>query len=114
MLCDDTYGLDGLLAVEDAEELCRRLLASPGGWGSGTRHGEAVEVLARVHDSCDLPASLVALMVCTCRRWDRVTARLIAAIEESGLLCDVDLDELAGSLLSNECVISYPLTWLSP
>jgi hypothetical protein len=32
----------------------------------------------------ELPGSFVALMVCTCRRWDRVTARMIAAIEDSG------------------------------
>jgi hypothetical protein len=25
--------------------------------------------------------SLVTLLLCTCRRWDRVTAKLIAAIE---------------------------------
>jgi hypothetical protein len=58
--------------------------------------------------------SFVALMLCTCRRWDRVTSRLIAAVENSGLLDDAELDELADSCLSHEHVISYPLAWASP
>lgn len=53
-------------------------------------------------------------MVCTCRRWDRVTAKLIAAIEDAGLLGTGGLDELAEAFLSHEHVIAYPLTWVSP
>lgn len=100
--------------VEDADELCRQLLASPFGWGSSTRHMEAVEVLGKVHGTGELPAAFVALLLCSCRRWDRVTTRLIVAIEASGLLCHADLDELVESLLSHELVISYPLAWVSP
>jgi hypothetical protein len=111
---DDQAPLDELAALDDAEELCRRLLAAPSGWGSSTRHMEAVELLAKVHGTTELPASFVALMVCTCRRWDRVTTRLIAAVEDSALLDDAELDELAESFLSHEHVISYPLAWVSP
>lgn len=111
---DDDSALDQLSDVKDAEELCRQLLASPFGWGSSTRHMEAVEVLRKVHGRGELPAAFVALLLCSCRRWDRVTTRLIAAIEASGLLCDADLGELAASLLSHELVISYPLAWVSP
>ncbi len=103
-----------LLALEDGEELCRRLLATPWGYGRSTRHQEAVELLASVSGTSELPATFVALMVCTCQRWDRVTGRLIAAVEESGLLDHADLDELAESLLSHEHVIAYPLAWVSP
>jgi len=67
-----------------------------------------------VHGTSELPASFVALMVCTCRRWDRVTSRLIAAVEDSALLGDAELDELADSFLSYKHVISYPLAWVSP
>lgn len=102
-----------LVAIDDAEELCRRLLASPWGWGSSTRHGEAVELLASVRGTGELPTSIVALMLCTCRRWDRVTSRLITAIENSGLLDSTGLDELAESFLSHEQVIAYPLAWVS-
>lgn len=114
VLWDDKAPLDELAALEDAEELCRRLLAAPSGWGSSTRHMEAVELLAKVHGTSELPASFVALMLCTCRRWDRVTTRLIAAVEDSALLDDAELDELADSFLSHEHVISYPLVWISP
>lgn len=103
-----------MVAIDDAEELCRRLIASPWGWGSSTLHPEAVELLAQVQGASELPASFVALMVCTCRRWDRVTAKLIAAVQDSALLDDAELDELADSFLSHEQVISYPLTWASP
>jgi hypothetical protein len=103
-----------LAAIDDAEELCRRLLASPWGWGSSTRHAEAVEPLANVHGTGELPMSFVALMLCACRRWDRVTSRLIAAVEDSGLLDSAGLDELGESFLSPEQVIAYPLAWVSP
>jgi hypothetical protein len=113
-LWDDNAPLDELAASEDADELCQRLLASPWSWGSSTSHIEAVELLAKVHGTGELPASFVALMVCTCRRWDRVTARLIAAVEDGGLLDAAELDELAESFLCHEHAISYPLAWASP
>lgn len=103
-----------LAAIADAEELCRRLLASPWGWGSSTRHAEVVELLGKVQGTSELPMSFVALMLCTCRRWDRVTGRLIAAVQDSGLLDRAALDELAQSFLSHEQVIAYPLAWVSP
>jgi hypothetical protein len=111
---DDDWGADRFAAIDDGEELCRELLASSGGWGSSTCHREAVELLERVAGTSDLPGSFVALMVCACRRWDRVTARLIAAIEDAELLDDAGLDELADAFLSHEHVVSYPLTWVSP
>lgn len=114
MRWDDDAPLAELAASGDAEELCRRLLASPGGWGSSTRHTEAVDLLAEVHGTGGLPGSFVALLVCTCRRWDRVTARLVAGIEESDLLSDDELDDLSESLLADELVISFPLAWVSP
>ena len=43
-----------------------------------------------------------------------MTTRLIAAVEDSALLDDAELDELADSFLSHEHVISYPLVWVSP
>lgn len=87
--------VDELVAVEDADELCRLLLGNPGGWGRSTRHAEAVELITRVRGTGELPFSLAVVLVCTCRRWDRVTAKLIAAIQDSGLLHDAELDELA-------------------
>jgi hypothetical protein len=86
----------------------------PWGWVSSTSHTKAVELLARVRGTSELPASFVALMVCTCSRWNRVTARLISAVEDGALLDGAELDELAESFLSHEHVISYPLAWVSP
>src|SRR5262249_2815484 len=66
-----------------------------GGGDSRPRHSEAVSLLRATHGRGTLPGSLVALLLCTCHRWDRVTAKLIAAIDDSGLLSSVELDELA-------------------
>ena len=88
------------------------LVQSPWGWGSSTRHGEAISLLRGLRGGT-LPGSLVALLLCTCRRWDRVTAKLIAAVEECGVLSGPDLDELAESLLSDEVVAVFPLAWIS-
>ena len=60
-----------------------------------------------------LPGSFAALLLCTCHRWDRVTAKLIAAIAHSGTLTSAELDELAESLLSDEVVVEFPLAWVS-
>ena len=43
-----------------------------------------------------------------------VTAKLIVAIDDSGLLGSMELDELAESLLSDEVVAVFPLAWVSP
>jgi hypothetical protein len=83
--------LEELAEAEDGDELCRLLLESPWGWGSSTQHREAVELLERVPGRGELGDELVALLLWTCRRWDRVTAKLIDAIEDSGLMSDADL-----------------------
>jgi hypothetical protein len=83
------------------------------GWGSSTRHGEAVDLLRTTHGRGALPGSFVALLLCTCHRWDRVTAKLVAAIEACGLLNSAELDELAESLLSDEVAVEFPLAWVS-
>ena len=96
--------MEELAAARDSDELCRLLVQSPWGWGSSTRHEEAVSLLRGLRAGT-LPGSLVALLLCTCRRWDRVTAKLIAAVEECDALSGPDLDELAESLLGDEVVV---------
>ena len=111
----ESYGdpaMEELAAARDSDELCRLLVQSPWGWGSSTRHGEAVSLLRGLRGGT-LPGSLVALLLCTCRRWDRVTAKLIAAVEECDVLSGPDLDELAESLLGDEVVAVFPLAWIS-
>ena len=92
--------LSELAEVADGDELCLRLLQSSGGWGRSTQHLEVLQLLEMVHGGCQLGDELLALLLCTCRRWDRVTAKVIAAIEDSGLVADVstrvDFSRLAG------------------
>ena len=114
VFCGDDEAFEELAGVGDADELCRRLLESPAGWGRSTRKMEAVGLLAKVRGTGRVGLSLVALLVCDCWRWRRITAELIAAIEASGLLDDQQLDELAGAFLAREHVISYSLAWMSP
>ncbi len=61
-----------------------------------------------------LPDAFLAMLVCTCDRWGRVTAKLIAAVEGSGILTGADLDELAESFLGEEVLIEYPFLWAYP
>jgi hypothetical protein len=106
--------VDELVSVNNADELCRLLIGNPGGWGRSTRHAEAVELLTRVHGTGELPFSLAVVLVFTCRRWNGVTAKLIAAIHDSGLLDDAELNELADAFIAHDHAISYPLAWASP
>jgi len=102
-----------LAAAGDREGLCKLLLHSAWGWGSSTGHQEAVGLLRDLPDDDTVPTVLVALLLCTCRRWDRVTAKLIAGIEECGVLTGPDLDELAESLIGDKVTIVFPLAWIS-
>jgi hypothetical protein len=102
-----------LMAAQDADELCRMLVTSSWRWPSSSRYREAVELLRQVNGTGTLPGSLTALLLCTCGRWDRVTAKLIAAIADSGLLGDDHLDDLAESLVDDRVVVVYPYAWVS-
>ena len=108
---DEDPAFDELTTAGDSDELCRLLARSL--WGSSARHQEAVSLLRATRSRGTLPGPLVALPLCTCHRWDRVTGKLIAAIEDSGLLTRAELDELAVPLLSDEAVAAYPLAWVS-
>jgi hypothetical protein len=76
---DEDTAIKELAAAGDSDELCRLLVRSPWGWGSSTYHGEAVSLLRGLRSRGTLPGSLVAVLLCTCHRRDRVTAKLIAA-----------------------------------
>lgn len=110
----DDEGIAELADIEDADELCRRLLESPWRWSSSSRWREAVYLLGRVRGTGTLPVSFLALLLCTCWRWDRVTSKLIAGLEGSGMLAEADLDELAEAFLGDEVVIEYPFLWVRP
>lgn len=111
---DDDPAIDELSAAEDADELCRLLLESAWRWGHSSHCAEAVDLLAGVHGTGTLPDAFIVMLLCTCERWGRVTSKLIAAIEASGILTNADLDDLAESFLSVEVVIEYPFLWACP
>jgi hypothetical protein len=105
--------LSELAEVADGDELCRLLLQSSSGWGSSTQHREVLQLLEMVHGDCEMGDELLTLLLCTCRRWDRVTAKVIAAIEDSGLVAGADLDGLAESFVTVEVIVEFPLAWIS-
>lgn len=110
---DDDPAVHELAAARNADELCRLLVQSPWGWGSSTRHHEATSLFRDLPGAPGLPSTLVALLLCTCGRWDRVTAKVIAGIEESGVLTGPDLDDLAESLISDKVTVVFPSVWIS-
>lgn len=114
MAWEDCVERDEFADVNDADELCRRLLASSGFGGSRTRHEDAVEVLARVRGTGGPGEGFATLLLCTSPRWDRATGRLIEAIERAGLLADDELDELAEAFLADAVEVVHPLAWVWP
>ena len=111
---DEDLALRELSSARDTDELCRLLLQSSWGWRSSSHHVEAVDLLGKVQGTWTLPTAFCALLLCTCQRWQAVTAKLIAAIEASGMLTSSDLDELAESFLNEDVMVRYSLAWLNP
>src|SRR5215210_755414 len=103
---------DEFADVYDLDELCRRLLGPDGAGRRRSSHHDAVDVLGRVHDTGKLGAGLAALLICTSPRWDRVTGRLIAALEASGVLTDQELEELADTLAADAVDVKFPTAWV--
>jgi hypothetical protein len=114
MRADDDSQFEELAAAEDVTELCRRLLSASHGWGRSTRSTEAVQLLAKVSPTRELPISFVTLLLCTSGRWDRIATRLLADVKASGILSESDLLDLAELFLTKELTISYRLAWVSP
>lgn len=74
---------------------------------------DAVAALRRLHRSRPDGAAQTAGLLCTDHRWRRVTAPLVAAVEQSGLLTDAELDELAdGFLWSDRYRWPVPDSWI--
>jgi len=74
---------------------------------------DAVAALRRLHRGRPDGAVRTAGLLCTDHRWRRVTAPLIAAVEQSGLLADAELDELAdGFLWSDQYRWPVPEVWI--
>jgi hypothetical protein len=87
--------LEDLIALHTAatvEELWRILVVGPG--LRGGRSFEAVGLFKKHHGHGDADALRTALLLCTDRRWDRDSGRLVRALVETGTLGDADIGEL--------------------
>lgn len=108
---DPLTDLGALWTARDPEELWRALVVYPG--RSTTHHWEAVQLFRRHHEGGTPGAPRTALLLCTDRRWDRCTARLIAGIADTSILGEDDLDELADCFLWSDAVrFQYPVSWI--
>ena len=105
-------GLAELRAAASVADLHRLLVAR---WMSGrsTRHQEAVELFVLHHGEDPAGAVDTAVLLCTERRWNRCTAKLIADICATGILDDDALDTLADRLLwAGHLSVRGPLSWV--
>lgn len=74
---------------------------------------DAVAAWRRLHRGCPDGAVQTAGLLCTDHRWRRVTAPLVAAMEQSGLLTDAEREGLAnGFLWSDQYRWPVPEAWI--
>jgi len=100
-----------LWTAEDAEALWKALTLRQS--LSGAHPFEAVGLFRRHHENGEPGAVTTALLLCTASRWGRDTARLIAALVDTAILLDEDLDELASTFLwSDRFRFEYPARWI--
>lgn len=108
---DPLTDLGALWTASDPEGLWRALVVHTG-WRSTTHHWEAVELFRHHHEDGSPGALTTVLLLCTDRRWDRCTARLIAGITDTSILGEEDLGELAGAFLWSEHIrFECPVSW---
>jgi hypothetical protein len=101
----------GLWTASDPEELWRALVVHSD--RSTTDHWLPVQLFRRHHADGTPGALTTALLLCTDRRWDRCTARLIAGIADASFLSVDDLNELAARFLwSDRFRFEYPVSWI--
>jgi hypothetical protein len=73
----------------------------------------AVAAFQSLHSGAEPGAFDSAVLLCTARRWRRVTHLLIADILKTGILTESDLDRLAAAFLTeDELKYSFPSSWL--
>jgi hypothetical protein len=109
-MTDGLSDMFALYSAADHDELWQVLLLLPG--PRSTFHGEAVQLFRRHHEDGTPEALTTAQLLCTDRRWERCTTRLIRGIEDAAILSDADLKELAGSFLwPDHLTFHVPLEW---
>lgn len=105
-------GLAELRAAASVVDLHRLLVSSQVG-GRSTRHQEAVELFVLHHREHPTGGVDTAVLLCTERRWNRCTTKLIVDICATGILGDDALDALADRLLwTDRPSVRGPLSWV--
>lgn len=108
---DPLSDLVALWTASNPEELWQALVLQPG--RSTTDYWSAVGLLRRHHGNGTPGALATTLLLCTDRRWDRCTHRLVAGIVDSSILGKDDLDEMAACFLwSDRYHFEYPVGWI--
>jgi len=108
-------GLVDLTAIMDADspdELWRWLVTHPNAHAS-TLTWDAVGAFERVHAGDVADAVRTAGLLCTDRRWRRVTGRLVSDIEATGILSDVMVGDMARAFLfQDQLAWAIPEQWV--
>ena len=110
---DVGYRLEDLIALHsatNAEELWRALIAPP---ATPAGHPfEAVGLFRQHHGNGEPDAVTTALLLCTDRRWEPFTGRLVAGLVDTGILDEADLGELVECFLWSDVYrVEYPIGW---
>lgn len=107
--------VEDILAISGAatpDRLWRHLVTNPTLRALPTGF-EAMSAFVRLHRDREGDAMRTAGLLCTDGRWRRVTAALVADIEDSRILTDCELDTLADGFLWDEHYgWAVPSTWL--
>lgn len=97
--------------IADALSLWRRLVSEA--VGRPLQPTVAVDAFRRLHRGGEPGAFDSALLLCTDWRWHRVSAKVISAIADTGILDDGDQDRLADTLLWQQQVrYRHPVWWI--
>jgi hypothetical protein len=111
-----TSPLEDFAGMHDAptpDELWRWLVLHPHAMAA-TLTWNAVSTFKRVHATNRDEALQTASLLCTDRRWRRITGRLVAEIEDTNILDEGDLDSLAEGFLMTMDAYPWrvPPSWL--
>lgn len=110
-----TSPLEDIVGIRDAttpDQLWRWLVLHPNAMAA-TLTWHATSAFERVHEVNPDEALRTASLLCTDRRWRRITGRLIAEIVDANILDDRELDVLADHFLMLDALPwRIPSTWL--
>ncbi|MGH2513725.1 MAG: hypothetical protein ACRDGQ_13700, partial [Candidatus Limnocylindrales bacterium] len=107
---DRLEDLIGLHGATNAEELWRALIAPPAALAG--HPFEAIGLFRQHHGNGEPDALTTALLLCTDRRWEPYTGRLVAGLVDTGILDEANRGELVECFLWSDVYrVEYPIGW---